>query len=79
VRALHRLSPSERASLLDAPTLSLAETAQVLGVGLSALRDALRRDEIDLRVIRIGTRKVIPSPQIRNLLDNSEELPIDTP
>ena len=34
----NELSPAERADLLQAPTLSLPQTAQVLGCGLSALR-----------------------------------------
>jgi hypothetical protein len=69
VRASQRLSASERAELLNAPTLTLAEAAQVLGVGVSALRDTIRRGEVDLRVISIGSRKVIPTSALCALLE----------
>ena len=68
MRSRHELSSTERAELLLAPTLTLPETAQVYGVGLTALRDALRRGEIPLPVISIGTRKVVPTAAVRRLL-----------
>lgn len=68
MRARQNLLPADRAELLLAPTLTLTEAAQVLGVGLTALRDALRREEISLPVISIGTRKVVPGMAVRELL-----------
>jgi hypothetical protein len=68
VKAPQRLSATERAELLNAPTVTLAEAAQVLGVGLSALRDTIRRGDVDLRVISIGRRKVIPTSALIALL-----------
>ena len=72
MRAPKRLSAAERASLLSAPTLTLPEAAHVFGVGLSALRDAIRRGEIELQVISIGKRRVIPTHAVRTLLGTDE-------
>jgi hypothetical protein len=77
MRARDRLSASERADLLRAPTLTLPEAAQVLGVGLSALRDAVRRAEVDLRVISIGRRKVIPTSAVLSFLDAQERSAVE--
>jgi hypothetical protein len=74
-----RLSPLERSELLQAPTLTLEETAQVLGVGLSALRDAIRRDDIPLRAIAIGSRKVIPTASVLRMLGTGEVSIDDAP
>jgi hypothetical protein len=69
MRPLKSVSADERAELLRAPTLTLADTARVLGVGTSVLRDALRRGELNLPVVSIGSRKVVPSAAVRSLLD----------
>jgi hypothetical protein len=77
VRARQDLTPAERAELLLGPTLTEPDTARVLGVGTTALRDALRKGQLDLPVIRVGTRKVIPSAAPRRLLgieDGAAEL-----
>jgi hypothetical protein len=76
VRARQDLLPSERAELLEAPTLTLAEVARVLGVGLSALRGALRRGDISFPVISIGTRKVVPVTAVRHFLGMDAAQPI---
>jgi hypothetical protein len=66
------MSPAERAALLEAPTLSLTETANVLAVGLSGLRDGLRRGDVDLQQVRIGTRVVITTSSLLQLLGIAE-------
>jgi hypothetical protein len=68
VRARLDLSPADRAELLLAPTLTLTETARAIGCGLTALRDAIRRGEIALPVLRVGSRVVVPTVAVRNLL-----------
>lgn len=68
----NELSPSDRAERLWAPTLSLRETAEVLGVGLTSLRDALRSGQLDLPVLPIGQRRVIPTAAVRRLLGMEE-------
>lgn len=73
MRARQDILPSERAELLKAPTLTLAETAQVLGVGLTALRDAIRKEDIPLLVLSIGTRKVVPTVAVRRLIGMAPE------
>jgi hypothetical protein len=62
------ISPAERAALLQAPTLTLKETANVLGIGLSALRDGLRRGDLDIQQVRVGTRVVIPTAAVLRFL-----------
>jgi hypothetical protein len=73
VNARVEVSPADRAALLEAPTLTLPQTAKVLGVGLTGLRDALRKDDgLALPVISVGSRKVVASSAIRRFL--GEEL-----
>ena len=60
----------ELAELRKRSTLSWREAAALVGVGPSALRDAVRRGEIKLPVISVGTRKVIPTAAIRRLLED---------
>lgn len=64
----HELSSAERAELLAAPTLTLAQTAQALGVGMTNLRDSIRRGELSLPVITIGSRKVVPTAAVRAMV-----------
>lgn len=66
------MTPAARADLLLAPTLTLLETAQILGCGMSALRDALRRGQLELPLIRVGARVVIPTAAVRRLLSLEE-------
>jgi DNA-binding transcriptional LysR family regulator len=54
--------------LLRRPTLSVSEAAALCGVGATSLRQAMRRGEIDLQVISVGSRKVIPTAAVRRLL-----------
>jgi len=72
------MSAAERADLLRAPTLTLLETANVFGMGLTGLRDSMRRGEIDLQEIRLGTRVVIPTAVVRKLIGMDEiQVPVD--
>jgi predicted site-specific integrase-resolvase len=68
VRARLELSGSERDELLQRPTLTIPETAAVLGVGPSALRDAQRRGQINLPILQIGRRRVVPTIALRRIL-----------
>jgi hypothetical protein len=65
-RANH--SPEELSELLERPTLTLPEVAAVYGVGSSTFRAGLRSGAINLPVITVGTRKVIPTAAIRRAL-----------
>jgi hypothetical protein len=58
----------ERAELLTTPTLTMAQTALVLDVGMTNLRDSIRRGELPLPVIAIGSRRVIPTAAVRELV-----------
>ena len=72
------MSAAERADLLRAPTLTLLENANVFGMGLTGLRDSMRRGEIDLQEIRLGTRVVIPTAVVRKLIGMDEiQVPVD--
>lgn len=58
----------ERRRLLGLPALSLDQAAAVLGVGVTALRDAMRRGDLALPTIAVGTRVVVPGAALRRLL-----------
>ena len=61
---------SEYLSALRAKlTLTLAEAAALIGCGESALRGALRRGQIELPVISIGARRVVPTAAVMRLLE----------
>jgi len=66
-RRIQRTS-EELSELLSRPTLTVPEGAAVLGLGTTAFRACLQRGEIDLPVISVGTRKVIPVSAIKRLL-----------
>jgi len=72
MRPRFEVSPAERAALLEAPTLTLVETAKVLGFGLTRLRDGLSRGDLDLPQVRLGTRIVIPTIAVKRLLGMDE-------
>ena len=72
MKPLTLLDADSRATLLSAPTLTIPQVAAVLGVGNTSLYTALRRGEIDLPVIEIGRRRVIPSAAVRRLLGMDE-------
>ena len=46
----------------------IPEAAAVYGVGQSALKSAIRRGELELPVISIGARRVIPTAALKRLL-----------
>jgi hypothetical protein len=61
-------TPEELAQLLERPTVSWPEAAALCGVGVTAFKGAVHRGEIDLPVISVGARKVIPTSAIKRLL-----------
>ena len=72
------MNAAERAALLEGPTLTLLETANVFGLGLTGLRDSMRRGDVDLQQIRLGTRVVIPTAVVRKLLGMDEtQVPVE--
>jgi hypothetical protein len=68
MKLLREIDSASREALLAKPTLTIDEGAQVLGVGSTNFRNALRTGEIDVPVISVGSRKVIPRSAIRRLL-----------
>lgn len=66
------LSAAERAALLQRTTVSIPDAAGLIGVGATALRDAMRRGAIDLPVIECGTRRLVPVAALRRLLAMDE-------
>ncbi len=73
MKQLQEATIPEVSDLLQRPTLTLPQTAKVLGVGETALRNALRRQEIELPVISVGTRKIIPTAAVKRLLVMDEQ------
>jgi hypothetical protein len=61
-------TPEELEELLSKPTVSIPEAAAIYGVGQSALKSAIRRGELELPVISIGARRVIPTAALKRLL-----------
>lgn len=62
------LPPEAIARLLEKLTLTYPETAAVLAVGVSNLRGAIARHEIDLTPIEIGARRVFATAAVKRLL-----------
>lgn len=61
-------TPKELAEMLGRPTMTLPEGAAVFGLGLTSFRTAIRRGEIDLPIIEVGNRKVLPSAAVKRAL-----------
>jgi hypothetical protein len=72
MRARREVSSKDRADLMKAPTLSLEQAAIALGVGMTNLRDSIRRGQLPLKVIQVGSRKVISTADVRTLLGDHE-------
>jgi len=68
MRARQIRTTEELHELAKRPTVSWNEAAALCGVGVTSLKAAVRRGEIDLPVISVGTRKVIPTSALRRLL-----------
>ena len=57
------------ASLLDMPpTITVPETAAILGVSDKALFEALARGESPVKTIRVGRRVLVPVPSLLAVL-----------
>jgi len=59
--------------LPDSPTVTVETAAEILGVSAWSLYGSLRRGDGPLRPIRIGRRVVIPTQQLRRLLEIDDE------
>lgn len=68
MRARTVYTARELAELLGRPTVTVPEGAACWGVGPTAFREALRTGELDLPVITVGSRRVIPTAAIRRAL-----------
>lgn len=73
MRKLDRLDLDDVESLLRRPTVTFGETSKILGIGETNLRDALKRGELDLRIISVGSRRLIVTADVKRLagLDSS--------
>jgi len=54
--------------MLARPTLSLGDAAACLGCSETTLRGAIRRGELKLPVLAIGSRRIVTSAAIKALL-----------
>lgn len=75
MRSRIHYTPEELAELLAKPTMTMSEAAAVAGVGRTNFVNALRRGEISLPIISIGTRKVVPTVAVRQLIGMAPERP----
>jgi|HubBroStandDraft_6_1064221.scaffolds.fasta_scaffold869129_2 hypothetical protein len=69
-RTIH--TPDELTEMLQRPTLTLPNAAAVFGLGITSFRAGISRGEIDLPIISVGARKVIPTAAIRRLLGEDQ-------
>jgi hypothetical protein len=60
--------------LPDSPTITVEAAAEILGVSTWSLYNSLRRGDGPLRPIRIGRRLIIPTQQLRRLLEIDDEV-----
>lgn len=58
------------------PTIGLLEAAAILGIGRSTAYQSVSKDEFPVPVIRIGSRIVVPTKPLLDLL-GLDELPED--
>jgi len=64
--------PATRLLQAAGPTVSIAATAKVLGISRAHAYDLARRNELPVRVLRLGTRLVVPTAELRRLVDPDE-------
>ena len=50
-------------------TLTIEEAARRLGIGRSLAYDLARRDELPVKVLRLGRRLVVPRPALERVLN----------
>jgi excisionase family DNA binding protein len=69
------MSPHPAAKLLDdaGPTVSLADTAKVLGISYNTASSAIRRGDLGVRALRYGRRWRIPTADLRRLVGIDED------
>lgn len=60
------IHPTESLAPLEREGLSRRETAQVLGIGVTKLHELMRDGRI--RVVKIGSRTIVPRDEIRRFL-----------
>lgn len=69
---------NERArELLSRPTCSAKQFAEMFGISLNAVYDAVDRGEV--KATRIGKRIVIPTAPLRDMLLLDGSKPVDAP
>lgn len=56
-------------TLPSTPTIPLPEAAELLGIGKSTAYAAVRKGNFPVRVIQIGSRYVVPTKPLLELLD----------
>ena len=61
------------------PTLTLTETAVLLGVGVSTMYSAARRAALPFPALKVGGRYVVPTRPLLDLLGIEELPPLDAP
>lgn len=54
--------------LPDTPTLTVEQTAEILGVSPGALYGSIRRNESPFPVLRVGRRVLVPTAGLRRVL-----------
>ena len=61
----------ELRELRERPTVTYEQGAALWGVGETLFRSAVARGEIDVPVIAVGRRRVIPTAALLRLIDGS--------
>ena len=65
------MNPRSAGRILEAagPTMSVPDAAAVLGISRAHAYDLARRGQLPVRVLHLGSRLVVPTAELRRLLD----------
>jgi excisionase family DNA binding protein len=62
------LHPAARLLAAAGPTMGIGETAKVLGISRAHCYALAQRGELGVRVLRLGSRWVVPTAELRRLV-----------
>jgi hypothetical protein len=62
------LHPAAQLLAEAGPTVSITDAAKVLGISRGHAYELAKRDELGVRVLKLGNRRVVPTVDLRRLL-----------
>jgi excisionase family DNA binding protein len=67
--------PGARILAAAGPTVSVAEAAKVLGISRAHAYSLAARGELGVRVLQLGSRRVVPTADLRRVLGLDDDQP----